>query len=84
MTTRWTTRVSLGPDFRVLRDPIFTTQGPQVNYVRQVDFRWKGRSPPCGGRGGRAKELTKMGRDQMAVQTRRSPPTQKVTSGGAS
>jgi len=37
-TTRWSTKVSLGPDSGVLRDQICTTQGPKVNCVRHVDF----------------------------------------------
>ena len=30
------------------RDQICTTYGPQINRGRQVDFRWKDRTPPCG------------------------------------
>ena len=36
------------PRIRVVRDQIGTTQGPQVNCVRQNDFWYKIRSPPCG------------------------------------
>ena len=35
---RWTTQVSLGPESGVSRDHIFTTHGPCVNDVRQVDI----------------------------------------------
>ena len=47
-TTRWSTRVSLTPDTGVIRDQICTTRRLKVNCFRQVDFGWKGRSPPCG------------------------------------
>ena len=37
-TTQRSTKVSLGPDSRVLRDQICTTNGPEVNSMMQVDF----------------------------------------------
>ena len=48
LTTRWSTRVLLTPDYGELHDQICTTQDPKVNCVRQVDFSRKGRTPPCG------------------------------------
>jgi hypothetical protein len=38
---------SLASKFPELRDHICTTCGPKVNCVRQVDFWWKCRTPPC-------------------------------------
>jgi len=38
LAARCSTKVSLGPDSGVLRDHICTTEVPDVNYVRKVDF----------------------------------------------
>ena len=41
LSTRWSTRASLGPDSGVSRNQICTNQDPKVNCVRQVDYCWK-------------------------------------------
>ena len=46
--TRWSTGVSFTLQSRVLRDQICTKQAPKVNCGMQLDFWWKGRTPPCG------------------------------------
>ena len=41
-----------------LRDQICTKLGPKVSCARQVDFWWKGCTPPCGSKSSRVFNLT--------------------------
>ena len=45
---RWSTKASLPLSSRVFRDPNCTTYGPQINWMRHVNFWCKGDKTPCG------------------------------------